>query len=183
MLTLPRWNFRDRPTLFAPGSGRGRRCFCRVIAASRGGETIVSVAPSKPVPATPASAKAAIAKPVSAKPLPGDRQKPQANDRQPNNASQGTPVPDSKVEAPPVIRRAELVAFALVALLIICVVAVLYVARAFFLPITMAFVVGTMLSPVANLLERYRIPRAFGAVVIVTTVGAGAALMVGLISS
>ena len=143
----------------------------------------MSVAPSKPVPATPASAKAAIAKPVSAKPLPGDRQKPQANDRQPNNASQGTPVPDSKVEAPPVIRRAELVAFALVALLIICVVAVLYVARAFFLPITMAFIIGTMLSPAASLMERYRIPRAVAAVLIVITVGATVAFMLGLIAS
>ena len=46
-----------------------------------------------------------------------------------------TPLPDSKVELPPVIRRAEVVAFALVALLIICVVAVLYVAKAFFLPV------------------------------------------------
>jgi predicted PurR-regulated permease PerM len=47
----------------------------------------------------------------------------------------------------------------------------------------MAFVVGTMLSPAASLLERYRIPRSVGAVLIVTAVGAGAAFMVGLISS
>ena len=95
----------------------------------------------------------------------------------------GTPVPDSKAELPPVIRRAEVVAFALVALLIIAIVAVLYVAKAFFLPITMAFIVGTMLSPAASLLERYRIPRAVGAVLIVTAVGAGVAFMVGLIAS
>ena len=77
----------------------------------------------------------------------------------PGNA-EGTPVPDSKAELPPVIRRAEIVAFALVSLLIICVVAVLYVAKAFFLPVMMAFIVGTMLSPAASFLERYRIPRA-----------------------
>jgi predicted PurR-regulated permease PerM len=100
-----------------------------------------------------------------------------------SNAPQGTPVPDSKDEQPPVIRRAELVAFALVALLIISVIAVLYVAKAFFLPIVMAFIVGTMLSPAASLLERYRIPRAVGAVLIVTAAGAGVAFMVGLISS
>ena len=47
------------------------------------------------------------------------------------NAPEGTPVPDSKAELPPVIRRAEVVAFALVALLVIVVVAVLYLARAF----------------------------------------------------
>lgn len=107
--------------------------------------------------------------------LPGDRQlsTPQA----------GTPVPDSKVELPPLIRRAEVVAFALVSLLVICVVAVLYAAKAFFLPIVMAFIVGTMLSPAASLLERRRVPRAVAAVLIVTAVGAGVAFMVGLISS
>ena len=81
------------------------------------------------------------------------------------------------------IRRAEVVAFALVALLVICVVAVLYVAKAFFLPVVTAFVVGTMLSPAAGFLERHRIPRAVSAVLIVTAVGAGVAFIVGLISS
>jgi len=100
-----------------------------------------------------------------------------------SNAPQGTPLPDSQAELPPVIRRAEVVAFALVSLLVISVIAVLYVAKAFFLPIVMAFIVGTMLSPAASLLERYRIPRAVGAVLIVTTAGAAVAFMVGLISS
>ena len=95
----------------------------------------------------------------------------------------GTPLPDSKSEQPPVIRRAELVAFALVALLVICVVAVLYAAKGFFLPVVSAFVVGTMLSPAAGFLERRRIPRPVSAVLIVTAVGAGAAFMVGLISA
>ena len=90
---------------------------------------------------------------------------------------------DSKSELPPVIRRAEVVAFALVALLVICIVAVLYVAKAFFLPVVTAFVVGTMLSPAAGFLERHRIPRAVSAVLIVTAVGAGVAFIVGLISS
>ena len=105
------------------------------------------------------------------------------NERAPANDAGGMPVPDSKVEQPPVIRRAEVVAFALVALLVICVVAVLYAAKAFFLPIVSAFVVGTMLSPAASLLERHRIPRAVSAVLIVASVGAGVAFMVGLISS
>ena len=56
-------------------------------------------------------------------------------------------------------------------------------AKAFFLPITMAFIVGTMLSPAASFLERYRIPRAVAAVLIVAAVGAGVAFMVGLIAS
>jgi predicted PurR-regulated permease PerM len=133
----------------------------------------VSVAPGKPVPP----------KPPASKPPPGDRQKVAANDRQPVVAQEGVPLPDSKSETPPVIRRAEVVAFALVALLIICVVAVLYVAKAFFLPITMAFIIGTMLSPAASLMERYRIPRAVAAVLIVIAVGAAVTFMFGLIAS
>jgi predicted PurR-regulated permease PerM len=101
----------------------------------------------------------------------------------PVQTAAGTPVPDSKAELPPVIRRAEVVAFALVALLIICIVAVLYAAKAFFLPVVTAFVVGTMLSPAAGFLERRRIPRSVSAVLIVTAVGAGVAFIVGLISA
>jgi predicted PurR-regulated permease PerM len=107
--------------------------------------------------------------------LPGER--PLAN------ARESAPVPDSENEQPPIIRRAEVVAFALVALLVICVVAVLYAAKAFFLPVVMAFVVGTMLSPAANFLERHRIPRSVAAVTIVAAVAAGLVFMVGLISS
>ena len=95
----------------------------------------------------------------------------------------GEPLTDSDVERPPVIRRTELVAFALVSLLVICVFAVLSAAKAFFLPVVAAFVVGTMLSPAAGFLERRRIPRAVSAVLIVTAVGAGVTFLVGLISS
>ncbi|MDO9296766.1 AI-2E family transporter [Bradyrhizobium sp.] len=95
----------------------------------------------------------------------------------------GKPLPDSKNEQPPVIRRAEVVAFALVALLIICIVAVLYAAKAFFLPVTMAFVVGTMLAPAARYLEQHRIPRAVSAVMIVAAACTLVAFMVGLIAS
>jgi predicted PurR-regulated permease PerM len=105
------------------------------------------------------------------------------SERPPPNEPVGTPLPDSRSELPPVIRRAEVVAFALVALLIICVVAVLYAAKAFFLPVVTAFVVGTMLSPAAGFLERRRIPRAVSAVLVVSAVGAAAAFIVGLISS
>ena len=105
------------------------------------------------------------------------------NERAPSREATGTPLPDSRSESPPVIRRAEVVAFALVALLVICIVAVLYVAKAFFLPVVAAFVVGTMLSPAANFLERRRIPRAVAAILIVATVAAIATFIVGLISS
>ncbi|MEA2894874.1 MAG: hypothetical protein QOJ84_489 [Bradyrhizobium sp.] len=95
----------------------------------------------------------------------------------------GTPVPDSKADQPPVIRRAEVVAFALVALLVIAIVTVLYFAKAFFLPVVTAFVVGTMLSPAAGYLERHHIPRSVSAVLIVIVACAGVAFIVGLIAS
>ena len=111
--------------------------------------------------------------------LPSERVLPNAD----GNGGLGAPVPESSSEQPPVIRRAELVAFALITLLVICVVAVLYFAKAFFLPVVMAFVIGTMLSPAASFLERYRVPRAVGAVLIVAAVAAAAAFLIGLISS
>jgi predicted PurR-regulated permease PerM len=105
------------------------------------------------------------------------------SERVPPDTAVGTPVADSAGEQPPVIRRAEIVAFALVSLLVIAVVTVLYFGKAFFLPVVMAFVIGTMLSPAASFLERYKIPRALGAVLIVLAVTAAAAFIVGLISS
>jgi predicted PurR-regulated permease PerM len=105
------------------------------------------------------------------------------NERAAPSEPVGKPLPDSKIEAPPVIRRAEVVAFALVALLIICIVAVLYAAKAFFLPVLMAFVVGTMLAPAARWLEQHRIPRAVSAVMIVAAACAVVAFMVGLIAA
>lgn len=94
-----------------------------------------------------------------------------------------TPLPDSNISQPPMIRRAEVVAFALVGLLTICVVAVLYVAKVFFLPVVMAFIVGTMLSPAAAYLEKRHIPRSVSAVLIVTAVCGLAVFIVGLISA
>jgi predicted PurR-regulated permease PerM len=99
-----------------------------------------------------------------------------------SNTPEGAPVPETTGE-PPVIRRTEVVAIALVGLLIISVVALLYEAKAFFLPVVMGFVVGTMLSPAANFLERYRIPRALAAVLIVTAVGTLVVFIIGLISA
>jgi predicted PurR-regulated permease PerM len=109
--------------------------------------------------------------------------KPSSGERQPRKANEGTPLPDSKGETPPLIRRNEVVAFALIGLLLICIIASLYLAKAFFLPMTMAFIVGTMLSPAANLMERYRIPRAVAAVAIVAAVVAGVTFVFGLIAA
>lgn len=97
--------------------------------------------------------------------------------------SDGVPLPESHSELPPVVRRTEFVAFALAGLLLIAVVAVLYVAKAFFLPVVMAIVAGTMLSPAATFLEKRGVPRAVGAVLIVTAVTALAAFMFALIAA
>jgi predicted PurR-regulated permease PerM len=91
--------------------------------------------------------------------------------------------PERNSEFLPRVIRAEVVAFALIALLVICVAAVLYIAKAFFLPVVTAFVLGTMLSPAAGYLERHRIPRTISAVLIVGAVAATAAFVISLISS
>jgi hypothetical protein len=123
----------------------------------------VSVIPTKPSSSKPSSSKPLATKSPPTKPT----------ERQLVLEREGAPVPDSRSELPPVIRRTEVVAVALVGLLIICIIAGLYLAKAFFLPITMAFIVGTMLSPAASFLERFRVPRAIAAVLIVTAVCAG----------
>jgi predicted PurR-regulated permease PerM len=105
------------------------------------------------------------------------------NERAPARDDVGTRSPDDGSQSPRTIRRSELIAFALISLLIITVVAVLWAAKAFFLPIVAAFVIGTMLSPAAGFLERHRIPRALSAVLIVSAVGAGVTFIIGLISS
>ncbi|TKT70683.1 AI-2E family transporter [Afipia massiliensis] len=94
------------------------------------------------------------------------------------------PSPDEQDEQqPPAIGQAEIVSFSLIALLIISVVAVLYVARAFFLPTVTALVIGTMLSPAAKFFERFGIPRSVSAVLIVSATCAALAFMVALISA
>lgn len=100
-----------------------------------------------------------------------------------SGTSESEPLHDSHSELPPVIRRTEFVAFALAGLLLIAVATVLYVGKAFFLPVVMAFVIGTMLSPAASFLERCKVPRALGAVLIVIAGTAVVAFMVALIAS
>jgi predicted PurR-regulated permease PerM len=100
-----------------------------------------------------------------------------------SGSGEGDPLPGSTAELPPVIRRTEFVAFALAGLLLIAVVTVLYVARAFFLPVVMAFVVGTMLSPAATFLENRKVPRGVGAALIVIAVTTVVAFVVALIAS
>ncbi|MGA8898290.1 AI-2E family transporter [Bradyrhizobium sp.] len=106
-----------------------------------------------------------------------------SNERAPTKDADGTSLPDSDADLSPTVHSTEIIAFSLFALLLISIVATLYVAKGFFLPVVAAFVVGTMLSPAAGLLERHRIPRAVSAVLIVSAVGAGVTFIIGLISS
>ncbi|MDH6256170.1 AI-2E family transporter [Bradyrhizobium sp. BR13661] len=105
------------------------------------------------------------------------------SERMISGTSEGVPLPDSRNELPPVIRRSEFVAFALAGLLLIAAVAVLYVAKAFFLPVVMAIVAGTMLSPAATFLEKRHVPRALGALLIVIAVTAMVAFVFALIAA
>ena len=94
-----------------------------------------------------------------------------------------SPPDELKSERPPTIRRTDIISFSLVALVAISIVAVLYFARAFFLPTVTALVIGTMLSPAAKVLERYGIPRSVSAILIVSATFAGIVFMVALISA
>ncbi|BEV46212.1 AI-2E family transporter [Afipia carboxidovorans] len=94
----------------------------------------------------------------------------------------GEPVPESEAASPPIIQRAEIVTFCLVALLVLSIVAVLYVARGFFLPVVTAVILGTMLSPAAKRLEALRIPRPVSAALIVVLTWIAFVFIIGLIS-
>lgn len=94
----------------------------------------------------------------------------------------GEPVPESTALSPPILNRADIVSFCLVALLILAVVAVLYMGRAFFLPVVTAIILGTMLSPAAKRLQAFRVPRTVSAILIVGATWAAFVLMIGLIS-
>ena len=75
----------------------------------------MSVTPTKPSPAKPVPAKPLAAKPSAAKSPPP---KHLPSERQLAHEGEGTPVVESKLELPPIIRRQEVVAICLVGLLI-----------------------------------------------------------------
>ena len=101
----------------------------------------------------------------------------------PVERASGEPMPETHAEQPILLRRADIVAAALVGLLLVATIGLLYLAKPFLLPVAMAFVIGTMLSPAATYLERHRVPRAVSAVAIVATACAGLVFMVSLIAA
>lgn len=94
-----------------------------------------------------------------------------------------TPRDGGADERLPALLRSDVAAFCLAGIFMIGVTAVLYVGRAFFLPVVTALVIGTMLSPAAKFLERYNIPRSVSAVLIVSATFAGLIFMIALISA
>ena len=179
----PASRFRDgtfmSPARYGAQSGPRRR-FCRVIAASGRGKPIVSVIPTKPLPAKPSAAKHLLLSPgcqisadktIAWRTPASQRARRHAGPRQQRRIAAGDPPHrGGRVRAG---RPARSSASSPASIL----------PRRSFLPITMAFIVGTMLSPAASFLERHRIPRALAAVLIVAAAGAGVAFMIGLIAS
>jgi predicted PurR-regulated permease PerM len=97
-------------------------------------------------------------------------------DRRPSGRANGD---DGAVAAPNVDPRG----IAQIGLFILAVVAAVYVSKALLLPVVSAFVLGTMLAPVASFMERRRIPRPLAAIIIVFAVFGAFLLLVGLISA
>jgi predicted PurR-regulated permease PerM len=91
--------------------------------------------------------------------------------------------PQNGADEKPMINREVVTSAAVIGLAMFALVAALYIAKPFFLPIVMAFIVGTMLSPAAGFLEKRGVPRPMSALLIVTLALAGASFIVGLISS
>lgn len=78
------------------------------------------------------------------------------------------------------LNTARLSAFALYTLCVIAVITALDLARALLLPVTAAFIVGSMLSDAISSLEKYRVPRAVSATLVLTTAGGLVALVLAL---
>ena len=184
-LTPPRWNPVSAPRCDAQFGSRASRlpCHRRLRAGENHCERHSHQALVSPTQAFVPPSLQATAKPAAAKEISADktfaRRTPASQRQQPKARRSPTAKPNCRRSS----AAPEVVAIALVGLLIICIIAGLYLAKAFFLPVTMAFIVGTMLSPAAGFLERYGIPRAVAAVLIVAAAGAGVAFMVGLIAS
>jgi predicted PurR-regulated permease PerM len=72
---------------------------------------------------------------------------------------------------------------AMTGLLVLAIIAALYLAKTLLMPIVSALVLGTMLSPAASFMQRWRIPRPLAAVLIVIGTFGTFALVIALISA
>lgn len=83
----------------------------------------------------------------------------------------------------PIIEGFDLRTIAVIGIFVLATIAALYVAKTLLMPVVAAFVLGTMLAPAATWLQRYKVPRPLGAVVIVLGVFGMFLLILGLITS
>jgi predicted PurR-regulated permease PerM len=122
-------------------------------------EAAVEPKPDNPQAEAPSAATTAQPKPAAS-----ERSSPSASERQ------------SAEMLPPSSRLTEQIArslppstrsLSIVGLLLIAFGCVLYLARVVFIPLTFALMLSFVLSPVVTLLRRFRLPRAFGAAVVV----------------
>jgi predicted PurR-regulated permease PerM len=88
-------------------------------------------------------------------------------------------------EEPPPLQFSlrDIASYSIIAVACLAIIAALYAGRLFLMPIVTGFVVGTMLSPAAQKLSAYRIPRAISAIVIVSGVCLTLLFVIGLISA
>jgi predicted PurR-regulated permease PerM len=91
--------------------------------------------------------------------------------------------PDAEPPHPKLPTPRELTAISLLVLAIISTCAALYFAKAFFLPITTALIIGTMLAPWAAVLEKQKIPRTLAAVLVVAVSAGLVIVMIGLMTA
>lgn len=70
------------------------------------------------------------------------------------------------------VERGNSIRFPVIGIFLILLLAALYLAREFFLPITLAFILALTLSPVVRFFKRRRIPPAFTAALLVIALGA-----------
>ena len=85
--------------------------------------------------------------------------------------------------ASPIDAPADLRTLILLGLLLLAIIAALFIAKTLLLPVVSAFVLGTMLAPAASWMQRYNVPRALAATLIVLGTFGAFALIVGLISA
>jgi predicted PurR-regulated permease PerM len=91
--------------------------------------------------------------------------------------------PGGEASQPKLPTARELTAISLVVLAIISACAALYFAKAFFLPVVTALIIGTMLAPWAAMLEKQRIPRTAASVLVVAVSTGLVIVMAGLVTA
>ncbi|MHB1188593.1 AI-2E family transporter [Thiobacillus sp.] len=85
----------------------------------------------------------------------------------------------TSIASPPAVRvQADVHNFALTVLTVLAVIFVLHWARAFFIPLMLGIMISYAFSPLVNLMQKWRIPRAIGAAVLLIGIVGGTGSLV-----